>query len=62
VDFSDHRSFWKHHYPAAMVTGTSFYRNPRHHTPADRPETLDYARMAEVVKGVHCAVQSVARR
>jgi len=62
VDFSDHRSFWAHSYPAVMVTDTAFLRNPRYHTPEDRPETLDYARMAEVVKGVHCAVQSVARR
>lgn len=62
VDFSDHRSFWEYGYTAVMVTDTAFYRNPRYHTPDDRPEMLDYARMAQVVKGVHCAVQSVARR
>jgi len=62
VDFSDHRSFWAHGFQAVMVTDTSFYRNPRYHTAADRPETLDYARMAEVVKGLHCAVQAVAAR
>ena len=62
VDFSDHRSFWANGYDAVMVTDTAFYRNPRYHTPEDRPDTLDYARMAEVVKGVHCAVQAAARR
>jgi Zn-dependent M28 family amino/carboxypeptidase len=62
VDFSDHRSFWEHGYKAVMVTDTSFYRNPRYHTVDDRPETLDYPRMAEVVKGLHCAVQAVAWR
>jgi Zn-dependent M28 family amino/carboxypeptidase len=62
IDFSDHRSFWEHGYSAVMITDTAFYRNPRYHTPEDRPETLDYARMAEVVKGLHCAVQTVARR
>lgn len=45
-----------------MVTDTSFFRNPRYHTPLDTAETLDYVRMAEVVKGVHCAAKAVARR
>ena len=62
VDFSDHLSFWAQGYPAVMVGDTAFFRNPRYHTEEDRPETLDYVRMAEVVKGLHCAVQSIARR
>jgi hypothetical protein len=62
VDLSDHRSFWDVDYPAVMVTDTAFFRNPHYHTPEDTPETLDYARMAEVVEGIHCAVQAVARR
>ena len=62
VDFSDHRSFWANGYDAVMVTDTAFFRNPRYHTPQDTPDTLDYRRMAEVVKGVHCAVQATARR
>ena len=45
-----------------MVTDTAFCRNPRYHTPDDKPETLDYTRMAQVVRGVHCAVQAVERR
>ncbi len=62
VDFSDHRSFWANGFDAVMVTDTAFYRNPRYHTPADLPDTLDYRRMAEVVKGVCGAVQAGARR
>lgn len=62
VDLSDHRSFWDEDYPAVMVTDTAFFRNPRYHTPEDTPDTLDYERMAEVVQGIHCAVQAVARR
>lgn len=62
VDFSDHLSFWNRGYPAVMVSDTAFFRNPRYHTVEDRPETLDYARMAEVVMGLHCAVQRLARR
>ncbi len=62
VDLADHRSFWDLDYPAVMVTDTAFFRNPRYHTPEDTPDTLDYRRMAEVVEGVHCVVQAVARR
>ena len=61
VDFSDHRSYWRHGYPAVMITDTAFYRNPRYHTAADTPATLDYHRMADVVAGVHRAVLTLAR-
>lgn len=52
VDFSDHRSFWKFGYKAFMVTDTAFYRNPNYHSLSDTPETLDYHRMALLVKGL----------
>jgi len=61
VDLSDHSSFWRRGLPAVMITDTAFYRNPRYHTGNDTPETLDYARMAEVVAGVRGAVLSLAR-
>jgi hypothetical protein len=61
LDFSDHRSYWAHGYPAVMVTDTAFYRNDRYHTARDTPETLDYRRMAEVIRGVHAAVWMLAR-
>ena len=51
--FSDHRSFWEFGLPAVMVTDTAFLRNPNYHQPTDLPATLDYARMAEVVKGLY---------
>jgi Zn-dependent M28 family amino/carboxypeptidase len=60
VDFSDHRSFWKFGYDAVMVTDTAFYRNPNYHGPGDRPGTLDYERMTEVVLGLKEAVQVMA--
>lgn len=53
IDLSDHRSFWKFGYQAFMVTDTAFYRNPNYHTEYDRCDTLDYARMAELVKGLY---------
>lgn len=52
IDFSDHRSFWKQGFDAFMVTDTAFYRNPHYHGPGDTPDTLDYDRMSEVVKGL----------
>ena len=61
LDFSDHRSYWAHGYPAVMVTDTAFYRNDRYHMARDTPDTLDYRRMAEVVRGVHAAVVMLAR-
>jgi hypothetical protein len=60
IDFSDHRSYWRQGYPAAMITDTSFYRNPNYHTDRDLPATLDYGRMAQVVAGVDCAVRALA--
>jgi hypothetical protein len=52
VDFSDHRNYWAFGHEAVMLTDTAFYRNPNYHQPADRPETLAFEQMAEVVKGV----------
>lgn len=53
VDFSDHLNYWQHGYPAVMLTDTAFYRNQNYHTASDTPDTLDYRRMAEVVRGVY---------
>jgi Zn-dependent M28 family amino/carboxypeptidase len=53
VDYSDHRSYWKFGYPALMITDTAFFRNYHYHMKTDTPETLDYRRMAEVVKGTY---------
>ena len=52
VDFSDHRNYWKFGYKALMITDTSFYRNLNYHTIYDTIDTLDFEKMAEVVKGV----------
>ena len=47
---SDHIAFWDNGYPAVMVTDTSFLRNPNYHDYGDRPETLDYHFMAQLVQ------------
>jgi hypothetical protein len=53
VDYSDHASYWRFDMPAVMVTDTAFLRNPNYHQPGDTPDTLDYARMAKVVRAMH---------
>lgn len=60
VDFSDHLNYWNEGYDAVMITDTAFYRNQNYHTFNDRPETLDYNRMAMVVQGVYAAVTALA--
>jgi Zn-dependent M28 family amino/carboxypeptidase len=60
LDLSDNASYWDRGDPAVMVTDSAFYRNPNYHTAGDRPETLDYARMARVVEGVARAVLDLA--
>jgi Zn-dependent M28 family amino/carboxypeptidase len=60
VDFSDHVNYWDAGYPAVMITDTAFYRNPHYHTAHDTADTLDYARMAQVVQGVHAAILALA--
>lgn len=59
IDFSDHASYWDAGYGAVMVTDTAFYRNPHYHTRTDTAETLDYVRMAAVVRGVYEVVQAL---
>jgi Zn-dependent M28 family amino/carboxypeptidase len=61
VDWSDHRNYWKAGYDAVMITDTAFYRNDNYHTLRDRPETLDYRRMAMVVQDVYEAVLAFTR-
>lgn len=57
VDFSDHASYWRFEMPAFMVTDTAFLRNANYHRAGDTPDTLDYARMAQVVRGVYAVAQ-----
>lgn len=49
---SDHRNYWKRGFNAVMITDTAFFRNPHYHKPTDTIDTLDFEKMAEVVKGI----------
>ena len=61
IDWSDHASYWQQGYSAAMITDTSFYRNPHYHTANDVAATLDYPRIAQVVQQVYAAVLDLAK-
>jgi Zn-dependent M28 family amino/carboxypeptidase len=53
INLSDNYSFWHHGYRAVMVTDTSFFRNRHYHQLTDTIDTLDFDKMAEVVKGLY---------
>jgi len=52
VRLSDHASFWDAGFKAVMITDSAFFRNPHYHLASDRPETLDYGFMAELVESL----------
>lgn len=53
IDFSDHASYWDEGFSAWMLTDTAFYRNPHYHQGTDTIDTLDFDRMAKVVRMVY---------
>jgi Zn-dependent M28 family amino/carboxypeptidase len=61
ISWSDHWSFWKHGYPAIMITDTAPYRYPYYHSPADTPDKIDYEKMVYVVKGIEKMLEELAR-
>jgi Zn-dependent M28 family amino/carboxypeptidase len=56
IDFSDHLNYWKHGWQAAMITDTAFMRNHNYHELTDTPDTLNYDKIVEVIRGVHGVV------
>ncbi len=42
-----------------MVTDTAYFRNSHYHGPGDRPETLDYDFMAELVRSLGLALEAL---
>jgi Zn-dependent M28 family amino/carboxypeptidase len=61
IGWSDQWSFWQLGWPAVMVTDTAPYRNPNYHEASDRPSTLDYARMGQVVEGLMGVVKDLCK-
>jgi len=59
--WSDQLSFWRHGYPAVMITDTAFYRYAHYHTAFDTPDKLVYPSMARVVEGLRHALAALSR-
>lgn len=60
VGWSDHAPFAALGIPSVMVTDTAPFRDPRYHTPDDRPEFLDHARLARAVDGLEAVLARLA--
>lgn len=60
INFSDHRSYWAHDWPAMMITDTAFFRNLEYHKEGDTANRLDYRKMADVVSGVILSVEKMS--
>lgn len=60
VGWSDHWAFWKEGFPAVMVTDTAPFRYPAYHSHADRPDLVQYERMARVVSGLQTVIAEMA--
>ncbi|HEX8618193.1 MAG TPA: M28 family peptidase [Thermoanaerobaculia bacterium] len=61
IGWSDQWSFWQFGWNAIMVTDTAPFRNPHYHRSSDRPNTLDYERLAHVVEGLAGVVNELIR-
>jgi hypothetical protein len=60
ISWSDQWSFWREGYDGVMITDTAPFRNDSYHQPWDRPDSLDYDRMARVVNGVARVVRRLS--
>ena len=60
VELSDHASFWRHGFPAVLISDTGPFRNANYHLGSDLSAGLDFDRMARVVAGVRRVLEEVA--
>jgi Zn-dependent M28 family amino/carboxypeptidase len=60
VSWSDHWSFWRHGFPAVMVTDTALFRYPHYHSAHDTPDKIDFASLELVVDGLVGVVREIA--
>ena len=62
ADLSDHWAYHHVGFPALMITDTAPYRNPFYHQRHDTPDTVDYASLARITKGVERMVRELVDR
>ncbi|MBA3849198.1 MAG: aminopeptidase [Opitutus sp.] len=61
VGWSDHWSFWQAGYRAVMITDTAPFRNPHYHRATDTPDTLDYEKLAAIVRALRAAIDDLVK-
>jgi len=59
IAWSDHWSFWRHGYPAIMITDTAPFRYPYYHSPEDTPDKIDYDRLPRVISGIEAVIRNL---
>ncbi len=62
IDWSDHRSFWRHGYRAFMVTDTAPFRYRYYHGPGDTPDKLSYPEFVGATEGLWGAFRAIAQQ
>ncbi len=60
IGWSDQWAFWEAGYPAIMVTDTAPFRFREYHTALDRPDVVDFDRLARVTTGLLEVVRRLA--
>jgi len=60
INWSDHQSFWRHGYPAIMLTDTAPFRYPYYHSAEDTPDKLCYEHLARVTSGLYTVIADLA--
>lgn len=61
VDWSDHAEFWPYGVSAVMLTDTAPYRYPFYHTAEDKPDKIDYPRLAKLTAALSKALELILR-
>ena len=60
VGWSDHWSLWQAGYSGVMLTDTAPYRYPYYHGALDRPDQIEYDRLARLVTGIRRVIAELA--
>ncbi|NUP08876.1 MAG: M28 family peptidase [Polyangiaceae bacterium] len=61
VGWSDHASFWRHDWPALMVTDTAPFRYEHYHTSEDTIDKVDFDGLARVTIGLEHVIRKLAK-
>ena len=61
VGWSDHWAFWRHGYPALMITDTAPFRYPHYHRQTDTPDKLNHEHVGRVLAGVKQVVNDLVQ-